>query len=82
MRSALHFTIEDILHNALEENWTFGLGTVGALVMDTPPGEKRTYRFALCFHRGGMVTAGMDASYLYARWFRILNPWRLMRWSI
>ncbi|MBW5447695.1 beta-xylosidase [Cohnella sp. CFH 77786] len=84
VRSALHFSIEDILNNPLEENWTFGLGTVGALVMDVPAGEKRTYRFALCFHRAGTVTAGMDASYLYTRWFPSLESvaeYALERWD-
>ncbi|GAB2723461.1 glycoside hydrolase family 52 protein [Paenibacillus thermoaerophilus] len=70
VRSAQHFSIENILTAELEENWTFGLGPVGALVMDVPPGEKRSYRFAVCFHRGGTVTAGMDASYYYTRFFR------------
>ncbi|MBD0380117.1 glycoside hydrolase family 52 protein [Paenibacillus sedimenti] len=70
VRSGLHFSIEDILTVKPMENLTFGLGTVGALLADTPAGEKRTYRFALCFHRSGIVTAGYDASYLYARLFK------------
>jgi hypothetical protein len=53
----------------LKENWTFGLGTVGALVADTEPGVRKTYRFAVCFHRSGYVTAGIDASYYYTRFF-------------
>ncbi|MCD1261691.1 glycoside hydrolase family 52 protein [Paenibacillus athensensis] len=69
VRSALHFSIEDILTAKLEENLTFGLGTVGALLTETPAGEKQTYRFAICFHRAGIVTAGWDASYTYNRYF-------------
>ncbi len=69
VRSALHFSMEDMLASALEENWTFGLGKVGALIMDVPAGEKRTYRFAVCFHRSGFVTSGLDASYYYTRYF-------------
>ncbi|MCL6588229.1 MAG: glycoside hydrolase family 52 protein, partial [Anoxybacillus sp.] len=38
VRSALHFSMEDILTTPLEENWTFGLGKVGALIMDIPAG--------------------------------------------
>ncbi|PWN57245.1 beta-xylosidase, partial [Chryseobacterium phosphatilyticum] len=45
------------------------LGPVGSLVAEVPAGEKRTYRFAVCFHRSGLVTAGMDASYYYTRYF-------------
>ncbi|WP_379127533.1 glycoside hydrolase family 52 protein [Paenibacillus sp. sgz500958] len=67
--SALHFTLEDILSAELRENWTFGLGHVGALIMDVPAGVKETYRFAVCFHRSGYVTSGIDASYYYNRFF-------------
>ncbi|MEO3946959.1 glycoside hydrolase family 52 protein [Gorillibacterium sp. CAU 1737] len=73
VRSALHFTLEDILLSEREENWTFGLGRIGALIMDVPPGERKTYRFAVCFYRGGLVTAGADASYWYTRYFRSLE---------
>lgn len=69
VKSALHFSIENILTTPYKENWTFGLGPVGALVMDVPAGQKRTYKFAICFHRSGYVTAGMDASYYYTRYF-------------
>ncbi|WP_027410334.1 glycoside hydrolase family 52 protein [Anoxybacteroides tepidamans] len=70
VRSALHFSMEDILTTPLEENWTFGLGKVGALMMDTPAGKKKTYRFAVCFYRAGYITAGLDASYYYNRFFK------------
>ena len=68
--SALHFSLENILTTTLKENWTFGLGKIGALIMDVPAGEKRSYKFAVCFHRGGIVTAGMDASYYYTNYFQ------------
>ncbi|KWX85137.1 beta-xylosidase [Paenibacillus riograndensis] len=69
VKSALHFTMEDILLAELEENWTFGLGHVGAQVIEVPPGVKQCYRFAVCFHRSVFVTTGMDASYYYNRYF-------------
>ena len=69
VKSALHFSLENILISPFEENWTFGLGPIGALIMDVPAGMKRTYKFAVCFHRSGFVTAGMDASYYYTRYF-------------
>jgi xylan 1,4-beta-xylosidase len=68
--SALHFSMENILTNPHKENWTFGLGPVGALIMEVPAGSKQTFRYALCFHRSGAVTAGMEASYYYNRFFR------------
>ncbi|MGG6314010.1 glycoside hydrolase family 52 protein [Paenibacillus macerans] len=67
--SAGFFTMEKILQPKVPENLRFGLGPVGALLMDTPAGEKATYRFALCFYRAGYVTTGLDASYYYARYF-------------
>ncbi|RCX20604.1 glycosyl hydrolase family 52 [Fontibacillus phaseoli] len=69
VKSAGFFTMEGILEPKVEENLRFGLGPVGALLMDTPAGEKATYRFALCFYKAGYVTTGMDASYYYTRYF-------------
>ncbi|GMA57258.1 hypothetical protein GCM10025858_17610 [Alicyclobacillus sacchari] len=70
VRPATHFSMEDILTTPLEENWTFGLGRTGALIMDVPAGEVRTYPFVICFYRGGIVTTGMDGSYWYTRYYR------------
>ncbi|KRE38769.1 glycoside hydrolase family 52 protein [Paenibacillus sp. Soil522] len=67
--SAQHFSMEDILTAGLQENWTFGLGPVCSLVMDTEPGACKTYRFVICFYKGGYVTTGIDASYFYTRYF-------------
>lgn len=87
VKSAQHFSIENILTETQEENWTFGLGSVGALIMDVPAGVSRTYQFALCFYRGGLVTAGMDSSYYYSKYFSsiedvasyTLNDFQLLR---
>lgn len=70
VRSAGHFTIENILQMQVEENLTFSLGPVSALLMDTPAGEQATFRFALCFYRQGYVTTGLDALYYYTKFFR------------
>lgn len=51
------------------ENRAFGLGGSAALVMDVPAGETRTFRFAVCFYRGGLVTAGLDTAYYYTRFY-------------
>ena len=61
--------MEAILEPKVEENLRFGLGAVGALLMDTPAGEKATYRFAICFYREGYVTTGLDTTYYYTRYF-------------
>lgn len=70
VKSALQFSLENILTNELEENWTFGLGPIGAMIMDVPAGVRKTYQFALNFYRGGLITAGLDASYLYTKYFK------------
>src|SRR5690606_1552576 len=67
--AAVRFHIETVITSPTPENRHFGLGSVAGLVADVPPGEERTIRFAVCFFRGGVVTAGLDASYLYTRWF-------------
>ncbi|WP_157062106.1 glycoside hydrolase family 52 protein [Alicyclobacillus ferrooxydans] len=69
-KQAMHFSMQDILTTPLEENWTFGLGKVAAFIMDVPVGEKKTFRFAVCFYRAGIVTTGLDASYYYTRFFK------------
>ena len=67
--SGLAFSIEELAFPQRESNRTFGLGTIGALVMTAAPGEKRTWRFVICFYRSGIVTTGVDASYYYTRYF-------------
>ncbi len=69
VRAALGFDPPHIMDAPSERNWQFGLGTMGLLVMDTEPGERRTYRFAVCFHHAGTVTTGLATSYLYTRWY-------------
>ena len=70
VQSALQFSLENILTTELKENWTFGLGPIGAMIVDVPAGEKKTYPFAISFYRSGLVTAGLDASYYYTRYFK------------
>lgn len=53
-----------------KEDPTTSLGGCAALVSSVPAGEKVTLRFAVCFHREGIVTTGLDASYLYTRWWK------------
>lgn len=69
VRSGLGFTMEKVLETGEGHNLSFGLGGTGALLMDVPAGEKRTFRFAICFYRGGIATTGIDASYYYTRYF-------------
>ncbi|MFW5813783.1 MAG: glycoside hydrolase family 52 protein [Fibrobacterota bacterium] len=67
--SGLAFSIDELLYPKRETHLSFGLGTVGALIMTADPGEKRTWRFVVSFYRGGIVTTGMDARYWYTRYY-------------
>lgn len=67
---ALGFGIEKIVQEKYANNLYFGLGIVGALLMDVPAGQKRTFRFAICFYKEGIVTTGIDTSYYYTRYFK------------
>lgn len=73
VRSGLGFCAGEILQPAVEDNLTGGLGPVGLLIMDVPAGERRAWRFAVCFFRGGLATAGVDARYFYTRYFSCLE---------
>ncbi len=67
--SAMHFSMEDILLESDEDNWTFGLGTVGALIFDVPAGEVATYPICISFFRDGWATVGLDTTYYYTKLF-------------
>lgn len=70
VKSATSFTIEKILTDTIEENWTFGLGAAGTMIMEVAAGEKRTFSFVGCFYKGGYVTTGLDATYYYTNFFK------------
>lgn len=63
------FTLNTLLDASPVENLTFGLGFTAAIIATVPAGEIRTYRFAICFYRGGTATAGLETTYLYTRFF-------------
>ncbi|MBB6730019.1 glycoside hydrolase family 52 protein [Cohnella zeiphila] len=67
--AAFGFSMERILKPKHPQHLTFGLGGTGALLMDVPAGEKRTYRFAICFYREGIATSGLETTYFYTRYF-------------
>nr|WP_242533228.1 glycoside hydrolase family 52 protein [Niveibacterium umoris] len=58
-----------ILGDALVENRGWALGQCGLLVAEVAPRAVTRLRYAIGFHRAGIVTSGIDASYLYTRWF-------------
>jgi len=45
------------------------LGRWGLVCAEVPAGERRTLRFAFCFHRAGTITGGIATRQLYNRWF-------------
>ena len=68
--AALSFNIEGAVLPAIKENIVFGLGSAGALVGAVPAGARKTFRFAICFYRGGTATAGLETTYYYTRFFK------------
>lgn len=67
--SGLGFTIESVVAPEIAENRVFALGPVGACTMRAEPGTVGRWRFAVCFFRDGLATAGMDSSYYYTKLF-------------
>lgn len=67
--SGIAFTLDKCLEPDRVENLTFGLGGVATLMAVVPAGKKKSYRFAACFHRSGIVTSGMDCRYFHNRYF-------------
>ncbi len=67
--SAQGFTVEAILQETHALNRAFGLGGVGLLIGSVPAGKRKTFQFAVCFHRAGIVTTGMKARYYYSKFF-------------
>ena len=67
--SGLGFTAGKCLRPDRPENLVFGLGGTGLLMVNVPAGKKRTVRFAICFHRDGIVTSGMPCRYFHNRFF-------------
>ena len=67
-QAGLAFSLEDAIAPKVVENLWFG-GNNGAMVITVPAGKKITCQFAIGFHRNGLVTAGIDASYYYNRFF-------------
>lgn len=70
---ARHFNAPSILRQKHDFNYNFHLGNTGVLFCPVPAGKKKTFRFAICFFRGGVVTTGMPCSYYYNRWYKSIG---------
>jgi hypothetical protein len=69
----LAFSIDALAFYKDKANLSFGLGNTGALIMTVPPGRKASWKFVIGFFRDGIVTAGLNASYLYTRYFHSIE---------
>jgi hypothetical protein len=67
--SGIGFQPESVLNPKHAENLPFTIGGSGLIVVSVPAGEVRSIRFAVGFYEGGVVTTGIDASYLYSTLF-------------
>ncbi len=82
--SGCGFTMDKILNPGIPENLAFGLGGVGGLMAEVRAGKKKTFRFAICFHRDGNVTSGMASHYYYTRYFSSIEDvarYALAHWA-
>jgi hypothetical protein len=82
--SGLGFSAEKCLAPEIPENLVFGLGGTGLLMADVPAGQRRSYRFAICFHRAGTVTSGLPCRYFHNRYFADIEAvatFALSRWE-
>jgi hypothetical protein len=70
---ALAFSAEELLAGDISDRLPFGLGTTGLVLMSANPRERRTWRFAVCFYRAGVVTCGKEAYYQYTRHFKSIE---------
>jgi len=70
---ALGFGVANLLKEKHAFNYNFHLGGTGLMFCHVPAGKKVTFRFALCFYRGGIVTTGMPCSYYYQRYFKDIH---------
>lgn len=68
--AGLGFNLITVLDPVKKENLAFGLGYVGALIMNVPPGEMKTFRCAVAFYQQGNTTAGLRTSYYYTKFFQ------------
>ena len=73
VRSGLGFHVKEILTPDKEQNLSFGLGPVGALVMEVQANEIKTFTFAVSFYRQGIATADLDTAYYYTKFFNNVN---------
>ncbi|RYG48624.1 beta-xylosidase [bacterium] len=71
--AGLAFQPEKVLDVDAPENLQFLVGNLGLLVGIVPPGEARTFRFAVGFFREGTATTGIKTRYLYRRFFEDLE---------
>lgn len=63
------FNLEDMLRPEHADNIRFGIGPLGGIRAMVPDRKRKTFSFTLCFFHGGIVTAGLPASYYYTRFF-------------
>lgn len=71
--SGLAFSIKDLAFCKSRESLMSGLGTTGVLLMNAPAGAISSWKFVICFFRGGIVTKGIEAEYHYTKYFHSIE---------
>jgi len=70
---AMGFGIGNVLKEKHAFNYNFHLGGTALMLCQVPAGKKTTFRFAICFYRGGVVTTGMPCTYYYQRYYKSIG---------
>jgi hypothetical protein len=71
--AGIGFQPESVLNPRHSENLLFTIGGTGLVVVTVPPGCRESIRFAVGFFEDGLVTTGIDSSYLYSTLFSSLE---------
>lgn len=67
------FTPESLLADLSPLDRCNGLGKVALLVGTVPAGQRRTYRYVVCFFQGAAATTGLAGRYHYTKYFADLE---------
>lgn len=71
--SGIGFGPQNVLEPNDPQDLTCMLGACGMVMLEVPPGEKRTLRMAGAFFHDGTATTGIATRYLYTQFFKDLE---------
>lgn len=70
---AIHFGPKAVMLQKYQFNYNYCLGRLGLMMCHVPASKKKTFKFAICFYRGGQVTTGLPCQYFYRRYYQSIE---------